>query len=229
VSSKEYGGLLLRMLTKLERVAAVLFLAVLAAVAALYFAKRLDRERARSVWGILSGQQVAVTLDDRGRLADYDKQAASGSDVEKQEQEASGQVRQEIEKRKEQLSAEFKREHEFLKLLSDQLKVDQRKVNEDSKQLADAKEKLALAQKALQYKKDDIQLTKVLKLYAGMDAEIIAADFEEKLKAGSNYDVKFKEVIEILRRMPERQASEVLSAIEKSDVRNKLMEELRKS
>jgi len=228
VSAKDFRGRLLGLLAKLELVAAVLFLAVLTMVAAFYVAGALNRESAGAIWGLLRGKQVAMTPADRRDLAELKRQAEARSEVDKREQEASGQARQEVEKRKEQLLAEFKREHEFLKLLSDQLLADRRKLGEEGRQLADGQKKLTEAQDLFQKEKDKTRLAKVLKLYQGMDAEIIAGDFEKRLKTtDSDKAPKFKEVVEILRQMPERQASEVLSAMLDADTRNSLMEALR--
>jgi hypothetical protein len=218
----------LGLLTWLMYAAAALFLAGLAAVAVLYFTTALNRQSARDIWGLLRGEKVAVAPEDRGELATLKAQAKSHSAVEQAEADASGQARQELERRSAQVEAEAEKERRFLKLLSEQLTAREKQLGLDAGRLADGQKQLALAQKIFKDQKDETSLRKVLKLYAGMDAEIIAGDFEARLAGGGNTP-QFNEVVEILRRMPERQASEVLAAISKPDLRNRLMEELKKS
>ena len=218
----------LAILTWFQRVGAVLFLAVVAFVAVLCFTRALNRERAGAIWGLLRGEQVAVAPADRDRWQELDSQAEKNkSQVEKQEEEGSGQVR-ELLKKDAQLLADQRRKEwmeleEFNKLLTER----QRQYDADLSQLKAAQLVFQDQQKKFNDARRDESLRKVLKLYAGMDAEIIAGDFEDRLKAGDQ--TTFNEVVEILRRMPERQASEVLSAMAKPEARNKLMEALKKS
>ena len=218
----------LAILTWFQRGGAVLFLAVVAFVAVLCFTRALNRERAGAIWGLLRGEQVAVAPADRDRWQELDRQAEKNkSQVEKQEEEGSGQVR-ELLKKDAQLLADQRRKEwmeleEFNKLLTER----QRQYDADLSQLKAAQLVFQDQQKKFNDARRDESLRKVLKLYAGMDAEIIAGDFEDRLKAGDQ--TTFNEVVEILRRMPERQASEVLSAMAKPEARNKLMEALKKS
>jgi hypothetical protein len=218
----------LGILTWFQRVGAVLFLAVLAAVAAFCFTKALNRESAKAIWGILRGEQVAVAPADRDRWQELDRQAEKNkSQVEKQEEEGSGQVRELLKKDVQLLADQLRKEwmelEEFSKLLAER----QRQYDADLGQLKAARLAFQDQQTKFNDARRDESLRKVLKLYAGMDAEIIAGDFEDRLKAGDQ--TTFNEVVDILRRMPERQASEVLSAMAKPDSRNKLMEALKKS
>ncbi len=213
------------LVTGLVWTAAGLFLAVAAVTAVFYFSKALNRDSARDIWGVLRGEKVAVSPADRDRLARFDEKAAAKSRIEKDEEESAQVANDEIQERRERLEAWLMRERSALKLFSDQLAAREARLKVDGQMLADGQKQLADDQKTFREQQDATNLRKVLKLYAGMDAEIVAADFEARLR--NNADHGKEEVVEILRRMPERQASEVLSAIESPDTRNSLMAALR--
>ncbi|HOX05747.1 MAG TPA: hypothetical protein PK280_05050 [Planctomycetota bacterium] len=222
-----FRSLLLGIFRTAVYAAAALFLLLLGAVAVLHFTGHLDRRGAVEAWSVLREGKVAMTAEERDRLADFDRRAKDVSEIQRAMAEGAGEVRKELDRRGAELEAGARREREYLTLLSRVISGDQARLSEDSKKLAESQRLLTDAQKTFQNEKDRTRLSKVLKLYAGIEAEIIAVDFEERLK--TNDKTRFNEVVELLRQMPERQASDVLSAIARPDVRNSLMEALKKS
>jgi flagellar motility protein MotE (MotC chaperone) len=224
-------GLLLRILAWLEHAAAALLVVILVVLAVLYFTKSLNRDRGMAIWGILRGEKVAVAPADHGRWLELDRQAASraATEIEKQEQVGSGAARTELDKEKKRLDDEAEKERRFLAQLNDQIKAREQRQSLAMKDVDDRAAKLKKDEDFFLARKKTTNMTKILKLYAGMDAEAVAKDFENKLRISNSAQAvqARNEVVEILRLMPERQASEVLSAMEDSNTRNMLMDALR--
>jgi flagellar motility protein MotE (MotC chaperone) len=222
-----FKGLLHKLLTWSVYTAAVLFLAAAAALLALCATKRLDRERAGAVWGILCGERVAVTPQDRIDLKDFrtKAEARAKSKVQQDEDSASGSAQRILDAERERLSDQRRKEQLELEELSKLLAEREKRYQADRNQFQAAQLAFQDQQKKFNDARRDESLRKVLKLYAGMEADLIAGDIEDRLKGG---DQAIPELVEILLRMPERQASEVLAAMVKPENRNKLMEALKK-
>lgn len=220
---------LLRVLGWLEHAAAALLVVILVAFAALCFTKALDRERAGAVWGILRGEKVAVAPADRTRWQELDRQVAARSKMEKEEREGSASARDELEKAKKRLADQLKKESDQLAEISKLVAERESKLGVEMDKLNTDRKAFDAQQKSAQDVAKNASLRKVVKLYAGMDAEAVAKDFESRLRSGGaeRASQAKDEVVQILRLMPERQASEVLSAMENSEVRNMLMDALR--
>lgn len=215
-----------RALGWLEHAAAALLTMIVVVALALYLTKALDRERARAIWGILRGERVAVAPADLTRWRELDRQAAARSPVEEEEREGSASARDEIAKARRRLADQLRKERDQLAEISRLVAERESTLGAEMDRLNADRKTFDARQKSAQDVAKDANLRKVVKLYAGMDAEAVAKDFESRLRAGSAAQAK-DEVVQILRLMPERQASEVLSAMENPDVRSMLMDALR--
>jgi hypothetical protein len=221
--------LLKRVLAWAEHCAAVGFLMVVAVVVLVCAAKALTRQRATDIYRLLRGEKTAVWNADRERWEELERQAAAKALVEVEEQIGSGLAREALEQEKKRLSEQLKKEQDYLGEINavvakreGDLLAAQKKLAQDEKQFNTKQDALLAAAK-------DANLKKALKLYASMDAETIAKDFEAKLKVSNAAQAAQarEEVVKILRNMPERQAGEVLSAIQNGEVRNELMDLIR--
>lgn len=210
----------LRIAGWLEHAAAAGFLTVAAVALALWFTGAVDRQRARAVWDLLRGDKVAVSRADSARLAAMDREVSPKTSVESDEQAAGEQAYQQYLEQKNRLRSEFEKERQQLMQFEKVLARREEQLSGARKQLEAQDAKLRKDREEFLAQKQKGSLQKILRLYAGMEAEDIARDLLQRLQGNKEEDLN--EVVEILRNMQERQASEVLSAIAEPAVRVRL-------
>ncbi len=219
-------SIVVRILSWLGKVAAVLFLVVLASGAALFFSGRLTRKNLPEIWAVMSGSKRAVPQADYQRWKQLEDDAKPKTMVESEERKGSGTAHVRFQKRRSHYEREFEKERAVLSILDEMILQRQTTFNKNL-QAFKAQEKAFLDKKKVEEDAEkQANLKRLLKLYQGMEPELIAEDFQAKW--GSTKSEK-DEVVDLLRRMPARLSSEVINAIANSSLRVEIMKEIRKS
>lgn len=217
--------LALRVLSGLELGAAVLFLLLAALVGTMLATGMLNGQSARDVWAVLRGEKRAVDERDYVRWQEMEEKARTQTKVQAQELSGADAAYKAFQREQERRTRQLDKEVEILNLVNDM--IEGRKQGLDAERLTlkqnrdEFQKKLAAEKK----KQEDLRLKKTLQILGGMDTERIAEDFQ-KMWAGKDPAEKEK-VVDLLRRMPARQSSEVINAIEDSDTRIAILKQIR--
>ncbi len=217
--------LALRILSWIELAAAVLFLLVAGMVGTMLATGMLNVQSARDVWAVLRGEKRVVGERDYQRWQTLEKEARPKTLVDTQELRGSGDAYKAFQREQERRAKQLDKEVEILNLVNDM--VESRKEGLNAQRLAlkqnqdDFQKKLAAEKK----KQQDLRLKKTLQILQGMDTELIAEDFLKRWE--SKDPIEKEKVVDLLRRMPARQSSDVINAITDSLTRVAILKEIR--
>lgn len=220
--------LLLRILSWLQLAGAAAFLLVAALVGTLWATGTLNRKSAGQAWAVLDGRKRAVEKSDYLRWQKMEKETQTRTEVERQEQRGSGLAYEAFMKEKERRERELDREIAVLQLVDGMVKKRETEFTDQRKVFAQQRQAFLAQQKAAREREQDANLKKALRIIQGMDAELVAQDFQNRWNDPKDPDEKQK-VVDLLRRMPARQSSEIISAIQDSTTRVAIMKEVRKA
>jgi len=220
--------LLPRVLSWLQLAGAVAFLLVAALVGTLWARGTFNRESAGQAWAVLDGRKRAVEESDYLRWQKMEKETRTRTEVERQEQRGSGLAYEAFMKEKERRERELDREIAVLQLVDEMVEKREAEFTDQRRVFAQQKQAFLAQRKAEEEKKGSARLKKTLQILQGIDAELVAQDFQNRWNDSKDPAEKEK-VVDLLRRMPARQSSEIISAIQDSATRVAIMKEMRKA
>jgi len=213
-------------LSWLGRIAALVFLLALAGVAALYFSGRLTRKNLADAWAVMSGEKRAVSQNDYQKWQKLEEEARPKSMVESQEQKGSGAAYKKFLKLSKHREREFERERAVLSVLDRMIETRQAAFNNNLQAFKQQEKAFTEKKQVEEDAEKQANLKRLLKLYQGMEPELVAQDFQSKWNSTK---AEKDEVVDLLRRMPARLSSEIINAIDSSTLRVEIMREIRKS
>jgi hypothetical protein len=218
---------LLRVMAWAEHAVVLLCLAAGAAALVVYVKGGLTQEKAVDALAVIRGAKNAVTVAEHERWLRLEGEARARTLVEREEQIGSGEANVGFMRKKAYWQGQFDRESEMLRVIDMMLVSREQALSRRSQDL-DAKDAVLHARIDAEAKRStDANLKKALQLYQGMEAEVVAQDFTRKWATGT-VDEKV-EIVNLLRRMAPRFASEIVNAIDDPDVRMAIMKQMRES
>jgi hypothetical protein len=217
---------LVRALSWLEHMLAVVVLAAGLAAAVLAFMGVLTRQTATDAWSVLRGDKRAVAESDYKRWQKMESKQRSRTLVEAEEKVGSGLASEGLQQQRRYWQQQFDKERAVLStidaVLADREKAFQGKLTK----LRSRQRKFDDEKKAADKKKEDANFKRVVQLYQGMDPELVAEDFQNKWKGTAEQK---GEVVDLLRKMPARMSAEIMNSITDTKVRIEIIDRVRQS
>jgi hypothetical protein len=215
---------ILGLLSWLEHVCTGLLLVVAVAVAVAHLAGWLEPEKLADYWALARDRKLAISLREHDEWKRLEREDHSRTAVEVEEQKGAKRAGEGRSRQVAYWEQQYEKESEILKTINDVLKEREQVFLDGKRELEMDKLSFRAKREKAERIANDANLKRALRLYQGMDPELIAEDFRRKW-AGSKDEQA--EVIEVLRRLPPRLSAEVISAIPDSTLRVEILNEIR--
>jgi flagellar motility protein MotE (MotC chaperone) len=216
-----------KVLALLVRLAAALFLLVLAGAAALYLSGRLSRENLQDIWAVMSGTKRVVDQSKYESWKAMEEQARHKTAVEQEEQKGSGEANTRFQRQRDHWAWQWERERAVLGVIEETIAKRRESLSAERRTFGEVRQAFLKKKRDQEDAEKQANLKKVLKLYRGMEPEMVARDFLTRWRKGTKAEKG--QVVDLLRRMPARLSAEIISAIDDPALRVEIMREMRNS